>query len=347
MWRIFVCIILFKSACSVKHKGESSNNQEQKITENEEEIFIGDDEIIKNINTAFPGAIVNASDVVGINSIDLNNFHINIKIESGINYEELPINLNSPKDGRRYFVKLFKFNKSDGKNFSQLIAQDFTKNYDNISFKLENNIVADMKPIKFKNKLVYTTNNLFAVSVFQGEEQKIYLKFKEINIIELDPMLFDSPRRQMFFTFENKNYINPKFIYCNKHPKWILQIINGNSLFKLNNACKWDEYILQLKYLNKDMELHTNCGEALSSANVNLYYINFVNEQNGNIRALCQLVGYFPFKELNNKNDLENLLKKKTLEAINHINVGHKNNKRKANFGTTNLSIPKIKKEDD
>jgi len=56
MWRIFVCIILFKSACSVKHKGESSNNQEQKITEKEEDtIFIEDDEIIRNINTAFPG----------------------------------------------------------------------------------------------------------------------------------------------------------------------------------------------------------------------------------------------------------------------------------------------------
>ncbi|CAK5042761.1 unnamed protein product [Meloidogyne enterolobii] len=55
MWRIFVWIILFNSVCAVKNKGESSNNQGQKATVNEEEIFIGDDEIIKNINSAFPG----------------------------------------------------------------------------------------------------------------------------------------------------------------------------------------------------------------------------------------------------------------------------------------------------
>jgi len=83
---------------------------------------------------------------------------------------------------------------------------------------------------------------------------KINLKYKKINIIELDPMLFDSPKRYMFFTFENKNYINPKFIYCNKHPKWFLPIINRNSLYKLN-ACKGDEYILHFEHFNKDMEV--------------------------------------------------------------------------------------------
>jgi len=50
-------------------------------------------------------------------------------------------------------------------------------------------------------------------------------------------------------------------------------------------------FLLFLK-LKKFLKLNIKCDEAIHVKNINLYYVNFEIDANGNIKAFCSLVGF-------------------------------------------------------
>uniref|UniRef100_A0A915LRE3 Galectin n=1 Tax=Meloidogyne javanica TaxID=6303 RepID=A0A915LRE3_MELJA len=208
------------------------------------------------------------------------------------------------------------------------IGINFTQKYDTITFVLPNELAESMGVYIEPNTGLYKykENNKFSIYVsksivnFTSDIEfstffeldlvnnvvKINLKEpKVLKVILYNPLEFNCPQRYFSFKFGKIENLLPTMLSCDNQPGWAFPIKDG-----------------EIFYTGEITNLNIKCDEAIHVKNINLYYINFEIDADGNIKAICSLVGFNSKGEFNDK--FVNLLKMitKPTSTTKHIEGG-------------------------